>query len=162
MVCLDAEIVLCSSDGIRSVLASNFFQGIYDTDRQPNELILRVEIPIPDASWRFTFHEISRRHGDFAMAGLVFGMRCLEGAVTDCRAVFMGIESFPRRIAEVESAIVGTKLSSTDAIDQAVALLSTALECEDGEEYPAAYRLYLAKQLFSHCAVKAFSEFTHG
>lgn len=162
MVCLGAEIILCSNDGTRSVPASDFFQGIYDTDRQPNELIARVEIPIPDASWRFAFHEISRRHGDFAMAGLFFGIRCQEGAVTDCRVVFMGIETFPRRIAEVESAIVGVELSNTTAINQAVALLSTALECEDGEEYPAAYRLYLAKQLLSHCAAKAFSEFTHG
>lgn len=162
MVCLDADIVLCSNDGTRSVSATDFFQGIYDTDRQPNELIVRVDIPIPDVSWRFTFHEIARRHGDFAMAGLVFGIRCLEGVVTDCRVVFMGIESFPRRIATVESAIVGTKLSNTAAIDQAVALLSTVLDCADSEEYPATYRLYLAKQLLTHCAAKAFSEVTHG
>ncbi len=78
MVCLDAEIVLLSEQGTRSVPAPNFFQGIYDTDRRPDELIVRIDIPIPDASWRFAFHEISRRHGDFAMAGLTFGVRCAE------------------------------------------------------------------------------------
>ncbi len=74
----------------------------------------------------------------------------------------MGIESFPRRITEVESAIVGARLSERGVIDEAVALLSSNLECSDAGEYPAEYRLHLAQQLLSHCAAKAFDECNHG
>lgn len=162
MVCLDAQIVLRSQQGERSVPASSFFLGIYDTDRQPGELIVRIDIPVPDPSWRFAFHEIARRHGDFAMAGLTFAARIVDGAVSECRIVFMGIESFPRRIDEAEVLLVGMDVAQPDAIDAAVGVLAACLDCSESEEYPAQYRLHLAQQLLKHCAAKICDGNQHG
>jgi aerobic carbon-monoxide dehydrogenase medium subunit len=155
MVCLDAEIVAQSASGSRSIAAADFFQGIYDTALQPEELITSIRIPLLGSDWRFSFHEIARRHGDFAMAGLALGVRCNKGAITECRAVFLGVEAFPRRLAEIEQALMGHELTDHGALENAVRLLSSNLDCLDGEECPADYRLHLAQQLLPLCAVEA-------
>lgn len=162
MVCLGAEIVLRSQQGERSVPASSFFLGIYDTDRRSDELIVRIDIPNSDPSWRFSFQEISRRHGDFAMAGLALGLRIVDGVVSESRIVLMGIESFPRRIEEAEACLIGSHVSHPDGIARAVAVLAECLDCNESEEYPAEYRGHLAQQLLKHCAGKIFDEYHHG
>ena len=71
MAALDAQLILSSLRGTRSVAARDFFRDIFLTDLAADEILLRIEIPIP-VSWTFFgFHEISRRHGDFALAGAI-------------------------------------------------------------------------------------------
>ena len=152
MVCLDAEIVAHSVDGSRSIRAADFFRGIYDTALDSDELITRVRVPILGSGWKFDFHEIARRHGDFAMAGLAFGVECEGSTITDCRVVFLGVESFPRRLTEIEQVFVGTDVSDRLKLDKAIELLPSCLECLEGGEYPPEYRLHLARQLLSLCA----------
>ncbi|WP_270939164.1 FAD binding domain-containing protein, partial [Falsiroseomonas oryzae] len=69
MVALDATIVLGSQAGERRVPAHAFFRGLYETDRRPDELLLRVEIPRAPG-WTPWFAEVARRRGDYALAGL--------------------------------------------------------------------------------------------
>ena len=69
MIALDATILIASRSDRRSVAAAAFFTGLMQTALEPGELILGVRIPIPpDPLWGF--HELSRRHGDYAAAGL--------------------------------------------------------------------------------------------
>jgi aerobic carbon-monoxide dehydrogenase medium subunit len=161
MVCLGAEIILHSVDGSRSVAAADFFQGIYDTALEPDELITSIRIPLFAADWRFAFHEIARRHGDFALAGLAFGRQCDGEIVQDCRAVFLGVEAFPRRLIEIEQAFIGTNLNDRGSFEKSVQLLASNLDCLEGGEYPAEYRLHLAQQLLLRCANEAFDENGH-
>jgi carbon-monoxide dehydrogenase medium subunit len=158
MVCLDAEIVVQSVNGLRSVPAANFFQGIYDTALEPDELITSIRIPLLGADWRFAFHEIARRHGDFALAGLAFGIQSSGQTVQGCRAVVLGVESFPKRLIEVEQAFIGADLNDRSRLENAIQLLPSNLECLEGGEYPPEYRLYLAQQLLSLCATEAFQK----
>jgi carbon-monoxide dehydrogenase medium subunit len=161
MVCLGAEIILHSAGGSRSVAAADFFQGIYDTALESDELITSIRIPLFAAGWRFAFHEIARRHGDFALAGLAFGHQCSGEIVQDCRAVFLGVEAFPRRLIEIEQAFIGTSPNDRGGLEKAVQLLASNLDCLEGGEYPTEYRLYLAQQLLSLCVNEAFDENRH-
>lgn len=158
MVCLDAEIVVQSANGSRSIPAADFFRGIYDTALEPDELITCIRIPLLGSDWSFAFHEIVRRHGDFALAGLAFGVQSNGQTVQGCRAVLLGVESFPRRLIEIEQALIGMDLSDRRGLERAVRLLPSNLECLEGGEYPAEYRLYLAQQLLSRCATEAFGK----
>ncbi|MBM3275414.1 MAG: FAD binding domain-containing protein, partial [Candidatus Sericytochromatia bacterium] len=65
-VALGAVLVLGSAKGERRVQAEDFFQGLFETDLRPGELILAVEFPSPSAGTVTSFAELSRRHGDFA------------------------------------------------------------------------------------------------
>jgi carbon-monoxide dehydrogenase medium subunit len=151
-ICLDATIVAVSLRGERYISAGDFFQSLYTTALEPDEIIARVSFPLPTPGWRFRFDEISRRHGDFAIAGVAVGMRCEGKTVTDCRIVFCGIEGAPRRMAAIESLFTGTELADEAVITRAKAALGEILEPLDGGEFPPAYRLHVASELLARVA----------
>jgi aerobic carbon-monoxide dehydrogenase medium subunit len=69
MVTLDAALVLRSTIRQRTVLAGDFFQAYMATALEPGELLTEIVVPAlaPNTGW--SFQEVSRRHGDFALAG---------------------------------------------------------------------------------------------
>lgn len=70
MLALDATIVLAGRGGERLVKAVDFFTGLFETDRQPGEVLVAVEIPAQLKDERSVFLELTRRHGDYAIVGL--------------------------------------------------------------------------------------------
>jgi carbon-monoxide dehydrogenase medium subunit len=105
-VCLSAGVVLASAAGEREVAAAAFHQGLFTTARRADELLLRICIPAFPPGWQFSFTEVARRRGDYAIAGLAFAWR-REGPGADCRVAFCGIEPAPRRLPAVEALVAG-------------------------------------------------------
>jgi carbon-monoxide dehydrogenase medium subunit len=148
-VCLGAEIVAQSVRGERRVAASDCFRGLYTTAIEPDEIITRVDFPIAQPEWGFRFDEVARRHGDFAIAGLALGMRCEGAIVVDCRIVFSGVETSPRRIPELEGIFIGAELADSDRLTRAKERLTSVLEPLEGGELPPEYRLHVARELLA-------------
>jgi carbon-monoxide dehydrogenase medium subunit len=148
-VCLDAEIFAVSARGERMIPAGQFFDGLYSTVLKPDELIHRVSYPLPDESWHVHFDEVARRRGDFALAALALRVKLEDDHIADCRIVFAGVEAFPRRVTSVEDALIGLSLHDLDARAAAVELLDQSLSPLEEGEYPAAYRLQLARVLLT-------------
>jgi CO/xanthine dehydrogenase FAD-binding subunit len=67
---LDARLRLRSDSGERWVAARDFFVGLLTTALEPHEILVEIEIPAPPPRCGWSFHEIARRHGDYALAGL--------------------------------------------------------------------------------------------
>jgi len=70
MLALDATLVIAHRDGERRVASKDFFRGLYDTALAPGEVLVAAEIPAQPEGARIWFDEFSRRHGDYAIAGL--------------------------------------------------------------------------------------------
>lgn len=153
-VCLDATITVASGAGERAVAASDFFEALYTTALQPGELLTAVTVPARDASWRFAFDEVARRHGDFALAAVAVAARVENERIADCRIVFTGIEPTSRRIAAAEACLTGAELASGEAAAEAVAALAHALEPMENSDYPIAYKLHLAGVLLDRALAK--------
>lgn len=94
-VALNAEIVLAKSGGQRSVPAREFFQGLYQTARDDDEMIVEVLFPAAQPDEVFGFSELSRRHGDFATVGVAVRARAAAKALRDFEIVFFGSEATP-------------------------------------------------------------------
>ena len=69
MLALQAVIHVIGPSGERDLAADDFFFGAYETALEPGDLIRSVSLPLPDPGASFGFHELARRHGDYAMAG---------------------------------------------------------------------------------------------
>ncbi|HET8821173.1 MAG TPA: FAD binding domain-containing protein, partial [Thermoleophilaceae bacterium] len=69
LIALDARFELRSAKGPRSVAASDFFLGALYTVREPDELLVEIEVPAQPAGAGTGFAEHARTHGDFATAG---------------------------------------------------------------------------------------------
>jgi carbon-monoxide dehydrogenase medium subunit len=104
---LDAEMILRSIRGTRTVAAKDFFAGIITTAREDDEVLTEVRLPILSADMRFGFCEFSRRAGDFALGMALATYRVENGAIVEPRIGAGGAEARPRRIAEAEAALAG-------------------------------------------------------
>jgi len=64
-VLLEANVVLTSPSGARTVPASEFFEGFYTTIAEPDEMI--TELHFPRAARHAALTEFAQRQGDFAV-----------------------------------------------------------------------------------------------
>lgn len=147
-ICLDADIVAASEQGERRIPAVEFFHGLYTTALEPEEMIVRIEIPSRSHDWVHAFDEISRRHGDFAIAGLAMALQIADDRLADCRIVYLGVESQPRRLEAIEKELIGSTLSSPEALERMLHAFDGLNPMETGD-YPGSYRLRLARTLLS-------------
>lgn len=70
-VCLDAVAEVVGPGGGREVSARELFTGAMTTEVAADELLAAVRFPTARTGQGFGFAELARRHGDFALAGVV-------------------------------------------------------------------------------------------
>jgi carbon-monoxide dehydrogenase medium subunit len=125
---LGGSIVLASVSGQREVSADNFFVGLMDTSLRPGELLVSVRLPVQSNGSHWGFHELSRRHGDFALAGLAATSPAPDAPPDAIRLAYFGCTSHARLATKI-SALLG----ATDGIMPDPAELDTILADELGE-----------------------------
>lgn len=145
-VALDATLVLAGAEGERRVKAGDFFKGLFETDLRPGELIAAVEFPAVRAGTATGFAELSRRHGDFALAGLAAVATINDGRLGEARLVYIGCADRAKVATSVSRAVSGQRvpLAETKAIDDA---LRRDLTPDDTPGLRADTRLHLATVL---------------
>ena len=75
LVALDGSVNLTGPRGKRRVAADEFFQFPFETDRAPDEVVTSLVFPYLAQGDGYSFKEFSRRHGDFAIAGVAAVVR---------------------------------------------------------------------------------------
>jgi len=112
---LDATMEVLSPRGVRTIGASDFFDGLWTTTMAPDELLVGVSFPTWDGRSGFAVEELARRHGDFAMAGAVIGLE-LEGddRIARCAIGLIGLGSTPERARAAEAEATGRKVDEVD------------------------------------------------
>jgi len=109
VVALGATIRVGCRGGTRDIAPTTFFRGIYTTALGPGEIVTEILVPRPAAGWRWSFDELARRHGDFALAGVAAGARVESGVVAETRLVFFGVGTRPVRARRAEAALAGRR-----------------------------------------------------
>lgn len=145
LLALAGEVVLRGPGGERRVAADEFFQGLYETARAPDEILVEAHLPAAGDGEVFAFQEFSRRHGDFAQAGIACRARLDDGAIRDLRLVVFAVEERPRVIAAAAAAADGK--SPMEAVDAVVDAVGDALDPMDSPLASAAYKRHLARVL---------------
>ncbi|WP_340298722.1 MULTISPECIES: FAD binding domain-containing protein [unclassified Roseobacter] len=108
LMALGASVELASQRGTRFVLADEFFQGLYLTDRKDDELVLSVFIPNSSKSLSTGFYELARRHGDYAIAGVCISDDSRPSEAFNApKVVLFGVSDRPLRAKSVEENLVG-------------------------------------------------------
>jgi len=143
---LGATLVLESVGGRRSIAADDYFKGLYDTERRPDELLVEALIPVPKSNTASVFMELARRHGDFAIAGVAFQLQMEGGVVADGRLVYFGSEEKPTLAKGALAAIRGKPLGESSA-EAAAAALGGDLAPMSSAQGSAKMRLHLQRVL---------------
>ena len=147
LLALAGKIVLQShARGRREVAADDYFHGLYQTARQPDEMLIEALIPAETPDTIATFQELSRRHGDFAMAGVAARTRVVKGTIADTRLVYFGSEVKPTLGTHAMAAAKGRPWNDATR-DAVLAALGRDLDPMDNLFGRPATKLHLQKVL---------------
>ena len=87
-VALNAEITLVGLKGTRTVSANDFYYGLFETEIKDDEILTNIKYPLLKSNQKIIFDEIYRRHGDYAMAGLIANIEILHSKIDNLKLVF--------------------------------------------------------------------------
>jgi carbon-monoxide dehydrogenase medium subunit len=141
---LDAEMVVLSVRGERTISAPDFFQGHFTTALADDECLVEVRLPAPDRPAGFAFQEVARRHGDFALVGVATMLSLdAQGLIADSRITLMGVADVPIRAREAEVGLVGAS-PTVDTFAAAAQSATADLRPASDVHGSAAYRTHIA------------------
>jgi len=117
---LRATMIIHGPAGERRISAKDFFIDLYTTSLEPDEILVATEIPLADKNEVFYFHELARRHGDYAVAGLAALAQKQGDVLTNCAFTFFSVGATPMMAIKAQDLVNGQKLSD-ELITKAVA-----------------------------------------
>jgi carbon-monoxide dehydrogenase medium subunit len=145
LLALDATVVARGADGEREIGIGEFFQGLFETALEPDELLTEIRVPKPASgdggSW--SFQKFTQRAIDWAIVGC---------AVQNGHVALVNMGGTPLRAVAVEAALAGGA-SPADAAAHAAEGTSAA----DDIRATRAYREHLARVLVSRALTEASS-----
>jgi carbon-monoxide dehydrogenase medium subunit len=149
---LDAHFLLLRHSGERWIRARDFYTGLFATALEAGEMLAEMEIPPAAARRGWAFQEVSRRHGDFALAGVAVGVTLAEdGRCAAATIALFGVGEGPilaQRASEMlADASVQDGALAADAIAEASRLAVEGLEPLSDLHASAEFRRHLARVL---------------
>lgn len=147
MLALDAVFGLRGSTGSRRVPARDFYVGLFETALAPDELLVEIEIPARPPGSRFAIEEVSRRHGDFALAGVAVALTPTDdGAIRDAAIGLFSVGDRPILSTAGSAALRGRPLDAS-AIAEAADATAEALDPPGDIHATPTYRRHLVRVL---------------
>jgi len=116
---LDARILVQSSRGERWLAVKDFFNGLFSVAIEPDEMVMAVELPPWPAKTGWSFMEVARRSGDYALAGVaaVVGLDD-AGICQHARLVYLNLSDTPVDASQAAGLLIGQPISP-EAIEAA-------------------------------------------
>lgn len=152
---LEAELVLRSVHGERTMVASEFAQGAYATALEEGELVTEVRLPPLPAGARTGVIEVAQRTGDFALAGAACMSRVdADDRVQELRVVAFGSSSAPTRLSDVEAAMVA-RVMDEDVVLEVAEGYAAGISPLDDRRGPADFRRHLTRVMVARATREA-------
>ena len=124
---MQATMIIQGPSGERRVSANDFFIDLYTTSLEPDEILVATEMPIATSGTVFYFHELARRHGDYAVVGLAAVAQKQRDILSHCAFTFFSVSSKPVMATKAQDLVNGQKLNE-EHIRKAVAAAREEIE----------------------------------
>ena len=158
MVALAARFHLSGPNGARTVDAEDFYTGLFSTALEPEEMLTEVEVPAPQPGSGWAFDEVSRRHGDFGLAGVAACVTLdASGRCSSARIALLSVGDGPVLAREASRALTGEE--PTEAAIGAAAEAASTADIDPPYDIHASsdYRRQLARVLVRRVLPRAFA-----
>lgn len=109
---LDATLIIASPEGTRSVAARDFFLGALSVDLAADEMVTEIALSKLPPGTGWGFEEVSRRHGDFALAAVAAALTVENGKIAQARIAMTGVDETAKRADEAEAMLAGPALTA--------------------------------------------------
>jgi CO/xanthine dehydrogenase FAD-binding subunit len=144
---LDARVVTQSRDGRRVIPLSGLFLGPFMTSLAPEELLTEVVIPPIPRSSGWAFKEVTRRKGDFALAGVCALVAAADdGTIAEARLSYISMAGSAIRSPSAELALLGAR-GGPAAFEHAAEVAMAHMNPSGDVQASADFRLHLGRVL---------------
>lgn len=111
---LDAEMRVLGPSGERTLEPEEFFLTYLTTSLEPSEILVEVRIPVLPQKSGWSFVELSRRAGDFAIVAVASVLFMEDGGLCrEARIAMGGVAPTPIRAREAEALLAGQVLTDS-------------------------------------------------
>jgi aerobic carbon-monoxide dehydrogenase medium subunit len=156
---LDATMEVVSTAGDRSIASRSFFDGMWTTTMQPDDLLTGVSFPIWDGRCGFAVEEFARRHGDFAIAGAAVGVQLDDqDRIRRCVIGLIGLGPTPQRALATENELANRPLAEVDSEEVGRLALSGLESIPTDQHGSAAYRTRVGAAMVARAWTTAVAE----
>lgn len=153
-ILMDAEIIIRSARGERRMLAVDFIQSVYTVDLNEDEILTTVIFPAlrPGEGW--SFQQICRRAGDFAIVSAAATISLDSNSnIERLRLCLGGMDATPLRLTDLEQGAIG-KVPDDSWIEEASAATTVIGSPETDMHASETYR----REMAAHLSAKALKE----
>lgn len=160
MIALNARFQLRSRNGERWVPANEFFMGMFTTVLEPEEILTEISLPVLARNCGWAFHEVARRHGDFALVGAAaYVVLDTNNKCQQARLVLLSVGDGPVEAHQAEQILMGQE-GGIELFAEAAGIAATKDIDPPGDIHASReYRRHLARvltrQVLSHAFERA-------
>jgi aerobic carbon-monoxide dehydrogenase medium subunit len=130
MIALDARYRLKRQSGEREVAARDFYQGVYSTALQSDEILVSISIPTPAEGHGYAYEKQKRKVGDYATAAAAVMLKMSGGACISAAIALTNVGDTPLFAKDAGDAVLGTSVDD--------AAISEAARCARAIANPSA------------------------
>lgn len=147
VLALDAKLITKSIRGEKTYSAGEFFTGLFSTALEPDELLVQVIIPRLPPRTGCSFQEVSRRAGDYALAGAAAVITLDEhGKCHGAKLTCVGLAGQSIDAVRAVQLIIGEQ-PSRDAIRAVAQAIDAEIDPQSDIHASAEFRRHLARVL---------------
>ena len=140
LIALGATLVLASTRGERSLPIADFYLAYRKTALVPDEVLARIDVPLPTPHEWLRADKISKRlEDDISAVCLAVALQIDEGVIRSARIGAGGVAAVPARAIQTEAALAG-KPATQAVFDAAATVLAAEFEPISDMRASSAYR----------------------
>jgi aerobic carbon-monoxide dehydrogenase medium subunit len=150
---LDAEMVIAGPSGRRTVPAAEFFQDLFTTALDENEILVEVRVP-KHTGWGAHHEKFSPVAQAWSIVAVAAAVRVEGGTIAEAKVALTNMALVPIRASAVEQALVGREATAEairDAAGRAAEGTSPVSDANADEDY----RRHLATVLTGRAVLAA-------
>jgi len=141
VLALEAELVARGSKGDRTIAATEFFTGVFQTALEPDEMLTEIRVPkLGSSGWSYV--KMNRRAQDWATVGVAAVVERSNGSVGKAAIALTNMGATSLRARASEDALVGGA-----SVEDAAALAADGTEPPSDHAASSDFRRHLVRVL---------------
>jgi aerobic carbon-monoxide dehydrogenase medium subunit len=150
---LDTEMVIAGASGRRTVPAAEFFQDLFTTALDENEILVEIRVP-KHTGWGAHYEKFSPVAQAWSIVAVAAAVRVENGTIAEARVGLTNMGMVPIRAHAVEQALVGRQ-PTAEAVRDAAALAADGTSPVSDANADEDYRRHLATVLTGRAVLAA-------
>lgn len=153
VLALEATMTIAGPDGQREVPAQDFFQDLFTTVIEPDEILIAITIP-KHTGWSGHYEKFNLTAQAWSVVAVAAALKVSGGKIEQASVALTNMSNVPLRAAGVEAALIGRDADAA-TIREAAARAAEGTDPNTDGDADAEYRTHLAQVLTGRAVTAA-------